>query len=118
VNNAPHQAEAKKVLDFVLSDQGQAIWANAYLRPVRASAMSKEAQRVSCRPPNTPAPSRSTTARWPKPSASSASATWLKCDKCGRRSKHEEHDPLRPVRPALRVRAGAAGVWLWFAVPG
>ncbi|MFJ3044420.1 ABC transporter substrate-binding protein [Herbaspirillum chlorophenolicum] len=44
VKNAPHPAEAKKVLDFLLSDQGQAIWANAYLRPVRASAMSKEAE--------------------------------------------------------------------------
>jgi putative spermidine/putrescine transport system substrate-binding protein len=31
------------VLDFVLSDEGQKIWANAFLRPVRASAMSKEA---------------------------------------------------------------------------
>ena len=37
-------AEAKKVLDFLLSDQGQAIWANAYLRPVRAAAMPKEVQ--------------------------------------------------------------------------
>ncbi len=27
----------------MLSDEGQAIWANAYLRPVRASAMTKEA---------------------------------------------------------------------------
>jgi putative spermidine/putrescine transport system substrate-binding protein len=44
VKNAPHQAEARKVLDFLLSDQGQAIWANAYLRPVRAAAMSKEAE--------------------------------------------------------------------------
>ncbi|MDB5805024.1 MAG: transporter substrate-binding protein [Betaproteobacteria bacterium] len=43
VAKAPHQAEAKKVLDFVLSDEGQALWANAYLRPVRAGAMSKEA---------------------------------------------------------------------------
>ncbi|MFT4266259.1 MAG: ABC transporter substrate-binding protein [Xenophilus sp.] len=41
VANAPHQAEAAKVLDFVLSDEGQAIWAKAYLRPVRASAMPK-----------------------------------------------------------------------------
>ena len=40
----PHPAEAKKVLDFVLSDEGQAIWAKAYLRPVRASAMPKEVQ--------------------------------------------------------------------------
>ena len=31
------------MLDFVLSDEGQTLWANAYLRPVRASAMSKEA---------------------------------------------------------------------------
>lgn len=44
VAKAPHADNAKKVLDFVLSDEGQAIWANAYLRPVRASAMSKEAQ--------------------------------------------------------------------------
>jgi putative spermidine/putrescine transport system substrate-binding protein len=42
--NGPHPEQARKVLDFLLSDQGQAIWANAYLRPVRASAMSKEAE--------------------------------------------------------------------------
>ena len=42
--NAPHANNGKKVLDFVLSDEGQAIWANAYLRPVRASAMPKEVQ--------------------------------------------------------------------------
>jgi putative spermidine/putrescine transport system substrate-binding protein len=44
VKNGPNPANAKKALDFLLSDQGQAIWANAYLRPVRASAISKEAQ--------------------------------------------------------------------------
>lgn len=44
VAGAPHAAEGKKVLDFVLSDEGQALWANAYLRPVRASAMPKEVQ--------------------------------------------------------------------------
>ena len=44
VHKAPHPAEAKKVLDFVLSDEGQAIWAKAYLRPVRAGAMPKEVQ--------------------------------------------------------------------------
>ena len=43
VKGAPHEANGKKVLDFVLSDEGQRLWANAYLRPVRASAMSKEA---------------------------------------------------------------------------
>jgi putative spermidine/putrescine transport system substrate-binding protein len=44
VKNGPNPANAKKVLDFLLSNEGQAIWANAYLRPVRASAISKEAQ--------------------------------------------------------------------------
>ncbi|WP_337876294.1 extracellular solute-binding protein [Elioraea sp.] len=35
VANAPHAENGKKVLDFTLSDEGQRIWANAYLRPVR-----------------------------------------------------------------------------------
>jgi putative spermidine/putrescine transport system substrate-binding protein len=43
VNKGPNPENGKKMLDFVLSDEGQAIWANAYLRPVRASAMSPEA---------------------------------------------------------------------------
>ncbi len=43
VNKGPNAANGKKVLDFVLSNEGQAIWANAYLRPVRASAISQEA---------------------------------------------------------------------------
>jgi len=42
VKDAPHAENARKVLDFVLSDEGQAIWANAYLRPVRAGAMSAD----------------------------------------------------------------------------
>jgi len=41
VKNGPDPANAKKVHDFTLSDEGQAIWANAFLRPVRAGAMSK-----------------------------------------------------------------------------
>jgi putative spermidine/putrescine transport system substrate-binding protein len=44
VAKGPNQANAQKVLDHLLSDEGQAIWANAYLRPVRAKAMSKEAE--------------------------------------------------------------------------
>lgn len=44
VKNDPNPENAKKVLDFVLSDQGQSVWANAFLRPVRPSAMSPEAQ--------------------------------------------------------------------------
>lgn len=35
VKGAPHPENGKKVLDFVLSDAGQALWAQAYLRPVR-----------------------------------------------------------------------------------
>lgn len=44
VAKAPHATDAKKVLDFVLSDEGQAIWAKAYLRPVRANAMPKDVE--------------------------------------------------------------------------
>ena len=44
VNKGPQAENGKKVLDFVLSDEGQAIWANAYLRPVRAAAIPKEVQ--------------------------------------------------------------------------
>ena len=44
VKNGPNAANGKKTLDFIMSNEGQAVWANAYLRPVRASAISKEAQ--------------------------------------------------------------------------
>jgi putative spermidine/putrescine transport system substrate-binding protein len=44
VKNGPNAANAKKVLDFVMSNEGQAVWANAYLRPVRASAISAQAK--------------------------------------------------------------------------
>jgi len=43
VKNGPHPENGKKVLDFIMSDEGQKVWANAFLRPVRASAMSAEA---------------------------------------------------------------------------
>jgi putative spermidine/putrescine transport system substrate-binding protein len=43
VKGAPHADNGKKVLDFVLSDEGQKLWADAYLRPVRANAMSAQA---------------------------------------------------------------------------
>ncbi len=42
VKNGPNPELGKKILDFVLSDEGQRHWANAYLRPVFASAMSSE----------------------------------------------------------------------------
>ena len=44
VANSPQAANGKKVLDFVLSDEGQALWANAYLRPVRAVPMPADVQ--------------------------------------------------------------------------
>jgi putative spermidine/putrescine transport system substrate-binding protein len=43
VKNSPYPENGKKILDFTLSDKGQAVWANAFLRPVRPSAMSPEA---------------------------------------------------------------------------
>lgn len=44
VKSGPNPDKAKKILDHILSDKGQAVWANAFLRPVRASAMSADAQ--------------------------------------------------------------------------
>jgi putative spermidine/putrescine transport system substrate-binding protein len=44
VKNGPNADHGKKILDFIMSDTGQAVWANAFLRPVRAAAMSEEAQ--------------------------------------------------------------------------
>jgi putative spermidine/putrescine transport system substrate-binding protein len=35
IKNAPDKEKAKKVMDYLLSDKGQAIWTNAYLRPAR-----------------------------------------------------------------------------------
>jgi putative spermidine/putrescine transport system substrate-binding protein len=40
VKNAPDKDKAKKVLDYLLSDKGQAIWTNAYLRPARPIELS------------------------------------------------------------------------------
>jgi putative spermidine/putrescine transport system substrate-binding protein len=42
VKGAPHPENAKKVLDYLMSDKGQRIWANAFLRPIRASASTPE----------------------------------------------------------------------------
>ncbi|ABD86835.1 ABC transporter substrate-binding protein [Rhodopseudomonas palustris] len=39
VKNAPDKDKAKKVMDYLLSDKGQAIWTNAYLRPARKIAL-------------------------------------------------------------------------------
>ncbi len=42
VNGAPHAEHGKKVLDFILSDEGQAIWTNAYLQPARPVELPAE----------------------------------------------------------------------------
>lgn len=44
VNKGPNAENGKKVLDFVLSDESQAMWGNAYLRPVFAQHLSAEAK--------------------------------------------------------------------------
>ncbi len=44
VQNAPNAENGRKVLDFVLSDESQAMWGNAYLRPVFAEYLSAEAK--------------------------------------------------------------------------
>ncbi|SDM86510.1 putative spermidine/putrescine transport system substrate-binding protein [Franzmannia pantelleriensis] len=46
VKDGPQADNGREVLDFVLSDQGQAVWADAYLRPVRDSAISEQAREV------------------------------------------------------------------------
>ncbi len=42
VAKGPNPEQGKKVLDFVLSDEGQRHWGNAFLRPVFPAAMSAE----------------------------------------------------------------------------
>ncbi|MBX3453607.1 extracellular solute-binding protein [Ferrovibrio sp.] len=44
VNKGPNAENGKKVLDFVLSDDSQAMWGNAFLRPVFADKLSAEAK--------------------------------------------------------------------------
>lgn len=40
VKNAPHADYGKQAIDFALSDEGQNLWANAFLHPVRPVPMS------------------------------------------------------------------------------
>ena len=42
VANSPKPEIGKKVLDFILSDQGQAIWTNAFLKPARAVELPQD----------------------------------------------------------------------------
>lgn len=42
VANAPRPELGRQVLDFILSDEGQAIWTNAYLQPARPVELPEE----------------------------------------------------------------------------
>ncbi len=44
VKGGPNADNGRKILDFVLSDESQAMWGNAYLRPVFAERLSAEAK--------------------------------------------------------------------------
>jgi len=44
VKGGPNADNGRKMLDFVLSDESQAMWGNAYLRPVFAERPSAEAK--------------------------------------------------------------------------
>lgn len=45
VKGAPKVENGKKVLDFLLSDKGQALWTNAYLKPARPVKLPDEVAR-------------------------------------------------------------------------
>ncbi len=45
VKNCPDPEQGKKVLDFILSDKGQAVWANAFLKPVRGKLSAEAASK-------------------------------------------------------------------------
>ncbi|MEM8836555.1 MAG: ABC transporter substrate-binding protein [Pseudomonadota bacterium] len=42
VKNGPNPEKGKEILDFILSDKGQAIWTNAYLKPARSVELPEE----------------------------------------------------------------------------
>ena len=44
VRNGPNPANGRRALDFLLSEEGQRHWANAFLRPVFPEAMTAEAK--------------------------------------------------------------------------
>jgi putative spermidine/putrescine transport system substrate-binding protein len=44
VRNSPNAANGRKVLDYVLSDESQSQWGNAYLRPVFSQHLSADAK--------------------------------------------------------------------------
>ena len=88
--SAERRQGASKALDFVLSDEGQAIWANAFLRPARAGDAAEggageipAGQRVRARQ------GRRLREDGAGAEGASPSATWRKCaDRCSARGRH------------------------------
>ena len=75
VKNAPDKDKAEKVLDYFLSDKGQAMWANAYLRPARPVELPPRSRPSSCPTATMPAPRAWTGPRWNRCKAASPIAT-------------------------------------------
>ena len=46
VKGAPQEANGKRVIDFILSEKGQALWAENFLRPVMPGAMTAETAKL------------------------------------------------------------------------
>ncbi len=44
VKNAPHEQEGKEYIDFILSDEGQVLFANGFVRPIRDIDIPKETE--------------------------------------------------------------------------
>ncbi len=42
VKNAPNMENGKRVLDFIMSDAGQTVWTNAFLKPARPIALPED----------------------------------------------------------------------------
>ena len=53
VKGAPNAANGKKVLDFLLTDKGQAVFANAFVRPIRPRPRPPRHRPSSCPMPTT-----------------------------------------------------------------
>ena len=46
VVGAPNEENGKRILDFIMSDEGQALWTNAYLRPARPHRAARRDRRA------------------------------------------------------------------------
>ena len=91
VNNGPNPELGKRVLDFILSDKGQAIWTNAYLQPARPVELPADVAANSCPPAIMSVLLQWITRRWKKCRPVSASAI---CPKLSKPFRKEGPGPL------------------------